>query len=172
MCPICVSIASSLNRAYQMHNLSYVMECFRSQIIDSTGLMSRYSRQNRHNRRYLLRKCCQIGKQRATGLIVWDQPGTSRRFLETRALLRVSAQVPPMTGAGPTIHRSRIGSCPRLHSAGASRWSQPVESSTAALQECLVLRRYESATQEWVFPSRMPRRSEAQESGSLRCSAA
>jgi hypothetical protein len=36
--------------------------------------MSRYSRQNRHNRRYLLPKCCQICNQRATGLIVWDQP--------------------------------------------------------------------------------------------------
>jgi hypothetical protein len=40
---------------------------FKSQIIDGTGLMSRYSRQNRHNRRYLLPKCCQICNQRATG---------------------------------------------------------------------------------------------------------
>jgi len=39
--------------------------------------MSWYSRQNRHNRRYLLPKCCQICNQRATGLIVWDQPSIS-----------------------------------------------------------------------------------------------
>jgi hypothetical protein len=55
-------------------DLFHAMECFKSQIIDGTGLMSRYSRQNRHNRRYLLPKCCQICNQWATGLIVWDQP--------------------------------------------------------------------------------------------------
>ena len=55
-------------------DLFHAMECFKSQIIDGTGLMSRYSRQNRHNRRYLLPKCCQICNQWATGLIVWDRP--------------------------------------------------------------------------------------------------
>jgi hypothetical protein len=50
------------------------MECIKPQIIDGTALTSRHSRQNRHNRRYLLPKCCQINNQRAAGLIVWISP--------------------------------------------------------------------------------------------------
>jgi hypothetical protein len=52
-------------------DLFHAMECIKPQIIDGTALTSR---QNRHNRCYLLPKCCQIHNQRATGLIVWISP--------------------------------------------------------------------------------------------------
>jgi hypothetical protein len=47
------------------------MECIEPQIIYGTVLTSRHSRQNRHNRHYLLPNCCQIY---LSGLVVWDQP--------------------------------------------------------------------------------------------------
>jgi len=70
--------ASMLKGTDRTDDLFHAMECFKSQIIDGIGLMSRYSRQNRYNRRYLLPKCSQICEQWATGLIVWDQPKLDR----------------------------------------------------------------------------------------------
>jgi len=59
-------------------------------MMDGTGLMSRYSRQNRHNGRDLLPKCCQICNQRTTGLIVWDQPRFS--FLKSSRIPDLSSE--------------------------------------------------------------------------------
>jgi len=56
------------------------MEAIEPQNIDGTVLMNRHNRQKRPNGRYLRAKCGQNYNQVANGLIVWNQPNTSRRF--------------------------------------------------------------------------------------------
>jgi hypothetical protein len=76
---------------HRTDDLFHAMERIKPQIIDGTALTSRHSRQNRHNRRYLLPKCCQIqpAGHRADRVDQPDSfiPGTSQLSLSNEAAL-------------------------------------------------------------------------------------
>jgi hypothetical protein len=56
----------------------YAMEAIKPQNTDGIVLRNRHNRQKRPAGRYLRAKCGQNYNQVANGLIVWNQPSTSR----------------------------------------------------------------------------------------------
>ena len=62
-------------------DLFHAMEQIKPQNIDGTVLTNRHNRQKRPTGRYLRAKCGQNHNQVANGLIVWNQPSTSRRVI-------------------------------------------------------------------------------------------
>ena len=59
-------------------DLFHAMEAIKPQNTDGIVLRNRHNRQKRPTGRYLRAKCGQNYNQVANGLIVWNQPSTSR----------------------------------------------------------------------------------------------